>query len=268
MGFIGKVETKQPILLDEIDQAAAILKLSDNSLKALLNADKCINVTFVVELQRGEREFFQGIRVLHNNILGPYIGPMYFEPDLTEATAKKKALELSLSASLCNTPIGGAWGGIQLNPNDYTLKELEKIQQTYIKTIEKHLACEHDLYWFENSINVESDNSTDWTNTVSSKVAREIFLKQWNHNGDGNSISPLLLNGGQALAAYQIWLKEKMGIFNSVSDIKQKITERLNKTTNEVLFESENSGIKPSTTAVVLALKNLSRVLSQKGLWP
>ena len=90
-------------------------------------------------------EIIKGYRVQHNNIMGPFKGGIRFSDDIYLDEIKSLAFWMTIKCSLQNIPYGGAKGGIKINPNNYSKKELEKISKGYASTMFKYIGENRDI---------------------------------------------------------------------------------------------------------------------------
>ena len=101
-----------------------INKISNNyninkNISAILQApNSVIQTNFPVKI-KDKYEIFQGYRVQHNNICGPYKGGLRFNEnvDINEVSALATWMTQMFYSNL---PYGGEKGGIAINPENYT----------------------------------------------------------------------------------------------------------------------------------------------------
>ena len=111
----------------------------------LLQPTNEIIFNFPVKLQNRTIEMFKGYRIQHNNILGPYKGGIRFHQDVHLDEVKALASLMSIKCALQDIPFGGAKGGIQLNPRNYSCVDLEKITRGYTKAINNYIGPNYDI---------------------------------------------------------------------------------------------------------------------------
>lgn len=114
-----------------LDAAAKELKLDQNLLTILSHPRKAITVSIPVKLDNGEVQVLVGHRVQHCNVLGPYKGGTRYHPAVTLREISALAMLMTWKCALLGIPYGGAKGGITLNPNCYSVGELERITRRY-----------------------------------------------------------------------------------------------------------------------------------------
>ena len=111
----------------------------------LLHPKNEIIFNFPVRLSNNELKVFKGYRIQHNNILGPYKGGLRFHKNVDLNEVKALASLMSIKCALQDIPFGGAKGGIQINPNDYSNIDLEIITRGYTRGINKYIGPHYDI---------------------------------------------------------------------------------------------------------------------------
>ena len=100
--------------------------------------NKILRVFFPVKIGDSEK-LFEGYRVQHNNLLGPYKGGLRYCSDISLDESTTLATWMTLKNSLVRLPLGGGKGGLNVNPKDYQDDELKKITETFIQQIEPNI---------------------------------------------------------------------------------------------------------------------------------
>ena len=120
-------------------------KIPTTMQKILLQPTNEIIFNFPVKLEDETVEMFKGYRIQHNNILGPYKGGIRFHQDVHLDEVKALASLMSIKCALQDIPFGGAKGGIEFNPRNYSMVDLEKITRGYTKAINNHIGPDYDI---------------------------------------------------------------------------------------------------------------------------
>ena len=84
--------------------------------------NKILRVFFPVKIQNST-EYFEGYRVQHNNLLGPYKGGLRYCPNISLEESTTLATWMTLKNSLNRLPLGGGKGGLNVDPNKYNNDE-------------------------------------------------------------------------------------------------------------------------------------------------
>lgn len=146
-----KAETQQvkksmyDTVMDQFNETADKMELNSNIRKILALTNNEIIVHFPVKMDNGTIETFKGYRVQHNNILGPYKGGLRYHPSLEIGDAKALAMWMTWKTSLAGLPYGGAKGGIQIDPRNYSIGELERITRRFTYALGDNIGPEFDI---------------------------------------------------------------------------------------------------------------------------
>ncbi len=142
-------EQKKPRMIDSVlqqfEKAAEVMNLNPNIRKILGQTNNEIVVHFPVRLDNGDVEVFTGYRVQHNNALGPYKGGLRYHPAIELDDAKALAIWMTWKTSLAGLPYGGGKGGIQLDPRNYSMGELERITRRFTFALGDNIGPEYDI---------------------------------------------------------------------------------------------------------------------------
>lgn len=132
-------------VMQQFDKTADAMNLNPNIRKILAITNNEIILHFPVKMDSGEIEIFTGYRVQHNNALGPYKGGLRYHPTVSVDDAKALAMWMTWKTSLAGLPYGGAKGGIQIDPRNYSLSELERITRRFTYALGDNIGPEHDI---------------------------------------------------------------------------------------------------------------------------
>lgn len=111
----------------------------------LTKPKQILKVNFPVKMDNGSTKIFTGYRVLHNDTLGPGKGGIRYHPNVNLEEVEALAALMSFKCSLVNLPFGGGKGGIELNPKEFSEKELEKITRAFTRAIYKNIGPDIDI---------------------------------------------------------------------------------------------------------------------------
>ncbi len=132
-------------VLNQFNKTADLMQLNPNIRRILGITNNEIIVHFPVKMDDGEVEIITGYRVQHNNALGPYKGGLRYHPTVDVDAAKALAMWMTWKTSLAGLPYGGAKGGIQIDPRNYSLSELERITRRFTYALGENIGPEHDI---------------------------------------------------------------------------------------------------------------------------
>jgi glutamate dehydrogenase (NAD(P)+) len=129
----------------QFDKAADLVGLDPEIRKILSRTTNEIIVNFPVKMDNGRIEMFRGYRVQHNNVLGPYKGGLRFHPSVDIDEVRALATWMTWKSAIINIPFGGAKGGIQFAPDDYSTRELERISRRFTFALGSNIGPEYDI---------------------------------------------------------------------------------------------------------------------------
>lgn len=121
--------------LAQLNMAEEVMGADPNIVERLKYPKRAIQVSIPVRLDDGQVKVFEGYRVQHNMTLGPGKGGIRFHPhvDLSETTAL--AMLMTFKCALVGLPLGGAKGGIKVDPNLLSRQELQGLTRRYAMEI-------------------------------------------------------------------------------------------------------------------------------------
>lgn len=131
--------------MTEFNKAADTMNLDKGVRKILSTPQNEIVVHFPAKMDDGSIEVFTGYRVQHNNALGPYKGGLRFHPTMDMDSAKALATWMTWKTALAGLPYGGGKGGIEIDPKDYSLSELERITRRFTYALGDNIGPDYDI---------------------------------------------------------------------------------------------------------------------------
>ena len=118
-----------------VDRAAAILKLDRTQYEFAKFPEREMIVSVPVEMDDGTVTVFQGYRVQHSSLLGPYKGGVRFHPTVDHDSMRGLAGLMTLKCTLAGLPFGGAKGGVSVDPARLSHGELVRLTRRYTAMI-------------------------------------------------------------------------------------------------------------------------------------
>jgi len=100
--------------------------------------------TLNVTTEKGP-ETFSSFRVQFNNARGPYKGGIRFHPAADLEEVKALAGAMAVKCGVVNIPLGGAKGGVAINPKEYSAADIEQIARAYARTFSGVLGVDQDI---------------------------------------------------------------------------------------------------------------------------
>lgn len=126
-------------------EAAEIGGLDMHYFEILKHPQRETKVYLPVEMDDGTVKVFEGWRVQHSNILGPFKGGIRYHQDINLDEVRALATWMSLKCALVGLPYGGAKGGIKVNPHKLSKRELQRLTRRYTFAIEPLIGPDKDI---------------------------------------------------------------------------------------------------------------------------
>lgn len=117
--------------MERFNIAAEKLGLSDEVYNVLKNPAKQVIVSLPITMDNGKIQVFEGIRVIHSNILGPAKGGIRFAPDVHIDEVRALAAWMTWKCAVVDIPYGGGKGGVRCNPREMSKGEIERLVRAY-----------------------------------------------------------------------------------------------------------------------------------------
>jgi len=119
----------------QIDLVAKELSLDPNSVVSLKRVERSLIVSIPVIMDDGTLKIFEGYRVHHNTIRGPGKGGVRYSLDIDLDEVRALAMWMTWKTSLLELPLGGAKGGVCVDPKKLSKRELERLTRRYTAEI-------------------------------------------------------------------------------------------------------------------------------------
>jgi len=119
----------------QIDIVAKELGLDPNIREYLKRVERALIVSIPIMMDDGTLKIFEGYRVHHSTVRGPGKGGIRYAPSVNLDEVKALATWMTWKSSLLNLPLGGAKGGVQVDPRELSKIELERLTRRYTAEI-------------------------------------------------------------------------------------------------------------------------------------
>ncbi len=129
----------------QLESAGNTMKMDPNVLERLKYPKRAMQVSVPVRLDDGTVKVFEGYRVQHNMTLGPGKGGVRFHPHVSLSETAALAMLMTFKCALVGLPLGGAKGGIKVDPGDLSRAELQALTRRYTTEISMLIGPEKDV---------------------------------------------------------------------------------------------------------------------------
>ncbi|MFC0023766.1 Glu/Leu/Phe/Val family dehydrogenase [Neobacillus cucumis] len=128
-----------------IHEALHKLGFQDEMFELLKEPLRLLKVRFPVRMDDGSVKIFTGYRSQHNDSVGPTKGGVRFHPEVDEHEVNALSIWMSLKCGITNLPFGGGKGGINCDPRNMSLRELERLSRGYVRAISQIVGPSKDI---------------------------------------------------------------------------------------------------------------------------
>ena len=118
--------------LQQFDAAARRLRLSENQIAMIKLPRRMTEVLLPVQMDDGTIRTFRAFRVQHNIARGPAKGGIRFHQDVTIDEVKALAFWMTFKCAVVGIPMGGAKGGVVVDPRFLSAGERERLSRRYM----------------------------------------------------------------------------------------------------------------------------------------
>jgi len=119
----------------QIDIVAKEIGLDPNVTEYLKRIERTLIVSIPIKMDNGSLQIFEGFRVHHSTVRGPGKGGIRYSPHVYLDEVKALATWMTWKTSLLNLPLGGAKGGVRVDPRKLSKGELERLTRRYTAEI-------------------------------------------------------------------------------------------------------------------------------------
>jgi glutamate dehydrogenase (NAD(P)+) len=129
----------------DLEMASVKMGLDPNVLERLKKPKRAMCVSIPVRMDDGSVQVFEGYRVQHNTTLGPGKGGIRFHPEVNLSEVSALAMLMTMKCSLVGLPLGGAKGGIRVDPRSLSRPEHQALMRRFTMEIISMIGPEIDV---------------------------------------------------------------------------------------------------------------------------
>lgn len=188
---------------------------SSELIERLSRAEREITVTIPVTMDDGSTRFFEGYRVQHSGLRGPYKGGIRFHPEADLDEVRALALWMTMKTAVADIAMGGGKGGVVVDPDTLSSTELERLSRGFVRALYRNLGPEID-------VPAPDVNTTpqimSWMTDEYAKITGDTTKATFTGKPieDGGSEGRGAATGMGGYYVFEV-LKEKLNLANSVS---------------------------------------------------
>jgi glutamate dehydrogenase (NAD(P)+) len=137
--------TALTVAQEQLRLAAEKLELDPGIYEILKKPKRSIMVSVTIKMDDCTIGVFNGCRVQHWDVKGPFKGGIRYHPDVTLDDVTALAMWMTWKCAIADLPYGGAKGGISCNPKEMSQGELERLTRRYVSLIFDYLGPHRDI---------------------------------------------------------------------------------------------------------------------------
>jgi glutamate dehydrogenase/leucine dehydrogenase len=142
---MAQEHTPLSVAQTQLRLAAKKLHLDSGMHKMLSQPKRTLRVSIDVHMDNDTIGVFNGIRVQHWDVLGPFKGGLRYYPGITIDEVTALAMLMTWKCAIAGIPFGGAKGGICVDSKKLSKKELERITRRYVSLIYNYIGPQLDV---------------------------------------------------------------------------------------------------------------------------
>jgi glutamate dehydrogenase (NAD(P)+) len=137
--------TALTVALEQLKIAAEKLELDPGIHEILKKPKRSLIVSVTIKMDDCSIGVFNGCRVQHWDVRGPFKGGIRYHPNVTLDDVTALAMWMTWKCAIADLPYGGAKGGISCNPKKMSQGELERLTRRYVSLIFDYLGPHRDV---------------------------------------------------------------------------------------------------------------------------
>ncbi len=131
--------------IKNLNQVAELIGLDGNIHNRLLYPKRALIVRIPVRMDDHSVKVFSGYRVQHNQTLGPFKGGFRYHESVNLSEVAALAMLMTFKNSLMNLPLGGAKGGVHVDPTQLSQSEKQRLTRRYASEISVVVGPDKDI---------------------------------------------------------------------------------------------------------------------------
>ncbi|MBI1909030.1 MAG: Glu/Leu/Phe/Val dehydrogenase [Deltaproteobacteria bacterium] len=144
----GSVEWDSDLLHEvrtQFERVAKKISLDPNIFNRLRVPERALIVSVPFRMDDGTVRVVPGYRVQHNDSLGPYKGGIRYHTSVNLGEVTALAMLMTWKTAVVGLPLGGAKGGVQIDPTPLSRQELQRLTRRYTSEIINFIGPEVDI---------------------------------------------------------------------------------------------------------------------------
>jgi glutamate dehydrogenase (NAD(P)+) len=132
-------------VMKSLDDAANLINCDPNVLVRLKTPRRSMVFSVPVRMDDGNVKVFPGYRVQYSSSLGPFKGGIRYHQDVNLSEVAGLAALMTFKTSLLNLPLGGAKGGVRVNPGELSRTEKQSLTRRFTTELGPFIGPHEDI---------------------------------------------------------------------------------------------------------------------------
>ena len=132
-------------LIEQLQQALPYTEVTDQSLAYFKYPKRTVSINLPVRMDDGQVRMFRGYRTVHSTARGPSMGGVRYKAGMTAHECEVLAAIMTLKAAVADLPLGGAKGGVDVDPATLSPHELEGLTRRFTSELVELIGKNEDI---------------------------------------------------------------------------------------------------------------------------
>ncbi len=128
-----------------LEEAGNVVNCDPNVMERIKRPRRCIIVSVPVRMDDYKVKVFTGYRVQHSSSLGPFKGGIRYHQDVDLSEVAALATLMTFKCSLLNLPLGGAKGGVKVDPTKLSRTEKQNLTRRFTSELGPFIGPAKDI---------------------------------------------------------------------------------------------------------------------------
>ncbi|MFC6592147.1 Glu/Leu/Phe/Val dehydrogenase [Deinococcus lacus] len=132
-------------LMEQLHEALPYSEVTEQSLAYFRYPRRTVSVNLPVVMDDGNIRVFKGFRVVHSTARGPSMGGVRYRAGINAHECEVLAAIMTLKAAVADVPLGGAKGGVDVDPESLSEHELQGLTRRYTSELVELIGPNEDV---------------------------------------------------------------------------------------------------------------------------
>ncbi|MBY0384096.1 Glu/Leu/Phe/Val dehydrogenase [bacterium] len=132
-------------VIQTLESAGKAINIDKNVMARLRQPRRSITVSIPVRMDDGNVKVFTGYRVQYSSTLGPYKGGIRYHQHVDVSEVAGLAALMTFKCALLQLPLGGAKGGVEVDPGKLSRPELQSLTRRFTTEIAPFIGPQEDI---------------------------------------------------------------------------------------------------------------------------